>query len=109
MTASARDAVRCGGTFRLEMAVNLTMLAAVAAGGALGAVARHLVAVAMQATPGQFPWPTLAVNVVGTLVLAGVVALTLTDRGLSETTRLFLATGFCGALTTYSTFSVETI
>ncbi len=54
------------------------------------------------------PWPTLAVNVVGCLLIG--LFYTYSDRwGLSPEVRLLLTTGFCGGLTTFSTFSWETV
>ena len=86
-----------------------TAIAAVAAGGALGAVARFLVAVWIRPAPGTIPWATLSVNVAGSLVLAGLAALTLSGRPLQGPAALLVGTGFCGALTTFSTFSVEAV
>jgi CrcB protein len=77
----------------------------VVAGGMLGAPLRYLADRAVQARHGTaFPLGTLAVNAAGSLVL-GVVA----GAGLSGDARLFLATGVCGGLTTYSTFAWETL
>jgi CrcB protein len=77
----------------------------VIAGGMLGAPLRYLADRAVQARHGTaFPLGTLAVNTAGSLVL-GVVA----GAGLSGDARLFLATGVCGGLTTYSTFAWETL
>jgi len=81
----------------------------VALGGALGAVARYGVAVALPTDPhGGMPWATLAVNVAGSLLLGVIAALALSGK-LDDNLRLFVGTGFCGALTTFSTFSVEAV
>jgi CrcB protein len=75
----------------------------VALGAAVGAPLRFLTDRVMQARFGTaFPWGTLTVNVAGSFVLGLVLGLPLAP----ETVAL-LGTGFCGALTTYSTFSWE--
>lgn len=75
--------------------------------GAAGAVIRYLVARAFSGR-GRFPWAVLVVNVVGS-ALAGVVVGLASSGGMSGDIRLILVTGLCGGLTTFSTFSVETI
>ena len=74
---------------------------AVMLGGAAGTLARAGVAEALPVTPGVWPWATLIVNLVGTAILGWVVA---ADRW-----RALVGTGFCGALTTFSTFQVEIV
>jgi CrcB protein len=81
-----------------------------AAGGALGAGARHLVNVAMLAWFGPgFPWATFTVNVVGSLVMGIVVEALIPLSGASGAAwRIFLATGILGGFTTFSAFSLDT-
>ena len=82
-------------------------LAAVFAGGVAGAMARAGVAEALPAQPGHWPWATFLVNVAGALAL-GYFTTRMTERlPLSAYRRPLLGTGFCGALTTFSTVQVE--
>jgi CrcB protein len=71
---------------------------AIIAAGALGTVARYLVGRA--GAKAAWPWPVLLVNVVGSLV-AGVA--------MHTDAAVIVVTGFAGGLTTFSTFSVETV
>lgn len=81
----------------------------VALGSALGGVARYLLSGALQrGTRGSFPTGTLAVNLIGCFILGFVVQYALERPDFSPELRLFLTAGFCGAFTTFSTFSVET-
>lgn len=81
----------------------------VALGGAVGAPLRYLTDRLVQSRHDQvFPWGTLTVNVVGSLVLGVIVALS-ADGVLPASVSLLVGTGFCGALTTFSTFSFETL
>ncbi len=83
------------------------MIAALVA-GALGAVLRYGTARAFAAHPSRLPWAVLIVNVVGSLI--GGIALGLAQAGVWDADlRLIVLSGFCGGLTTFSTFSVETI
>jgi CrcB protein len=80
---------------------------AVFAGGAVGAVARALVGEALPHDAGSWPWATFAVNVAGAFIL-GLFVTRLQERvPPSAYRRPLLGTGFCGALTTFSTFQVE--
>lgn len=75
--------------------------------GALGSLARYGVGLAAKAWLGaSFPYGTLAVNLVGSFVLALIVTLALSGR-VSEELRLAIGVGFCGAFTTFSTFELE--
>jgi fluoride exporter len=81
----------------------------VIAGAAVGAPLRYLGDRAVQARHDTvFPWGTFAVNVIGSLIL-GLVTGAVTAGGASTQVQLAVGTGFCGALTTYSTFSYETL
>lgn len=79
----------------------------VGAGGFVGSVARYGLGVLAQALTLQWPWGTLAANVLGTLVI-GVMA-GLLGRGVSVSleARLLVATGFCGGFTTLSSLVYE--
>jgi fluoride exporter len=78
-------------------------------GAAVGAPARYLTDRAIQARHDTvLPWGTLAVNVLGSLVLGLLVGVGDGHRVPGSLT-LLVGTGFCGALTTYSTFSYETL
>ncbi|MGW1244547.1 fluoride efflux transporter CrcB [Streptomyces bobili] len=81
----------------------------VVAGGMVGAPLRYLTDRAVQARHDSvFPWGTFVVNIVGCAVLGLVTGAALAGAAGSDL-RLLLGTGFCGALTTYSTFSYETL
>jgi len=81
----------------------------VIAGAALGAPLRYLTDLFVQSRhDGLMPWGTLAVNVSGSLLL-GVVAGFVDATGGHDWALALVGTGFCGALTTFSTFSFETL
>lgn len=86
----------------------MKMLLVVALGGALGAVARYKTIgwVAHLAGHG-FPWGTVLVNVVGSFLMGVLVELGALKLNLSPELRAFLAVGVLGALTTFSTFSLD--
>lgn len=75
----------------------------VTAGAAVGAVIRYLVGVRFNSPGSLLPWGTWAVNVVGSLI-AGVVY----GWSTSPLVGAGVLLGFCGALTTYSAFAVDT-
>ncbi|WP_405546740.1 fluoride efflux transporter CrcB [Streptomyces phaeochromogenes] len=78
-------------------------------GGMVGAPLRYLTDRAVQSRHDTvFPWGTFAVNVVGCLIL-GMLTGAAVAGAASSHLQLLLGTGLCGALTTYSTFSFETL
>lgn len=77
-------------------------------GGALGAPARYLTDLVVQSRhSSRLPWGTLTVNVTGSLILGLAAGLASVDHAPAWVLTL-VGTGFCGALTTFSTFSFET-
>lgn len=81
----------------------------VVAGGMAGAVLRYLTDRGVQRRRDSvFPWGTFTVNVAGSLML-GVLTGAVAAGAASSRLQLLLGTGLCGALTTYSTFSYETL
>lgn len=88
-------------------AIDRREVAAVFAGGFLGAVIRYGLAEGLAAEPGEWPWATFIENVLGAFAL-GYFATRLQERlPLSAYRRPFLASGLCGALTTFSTMQLE--
>jgi CrcB protein len=86
----------------------LDVLAAVAAGGFVGALGRYELGLAWRTTgPGQFPWTTFTINVSGAFLLGLVLTLLLERVGPTRYLRPFLCVGVLGAWTTMSTFAVE--
>ncbi|MFJ2946860.1 fluoride efflux transporter CrcB [Streptomyces sp. NPDC087226] len=78
-------------------------------GAMVGAPLRYLTDRAVQSRHDSvFPWGTLTVNVTGSLVL-GLLTGAVTVGAAGPGLQMFLGTGLCGALTTYSTFSYETL
>ena len=83
-------------------------------GGLIGANARFLlVKLTSNSLPnwfkGSFLHPTLIVNIVGSFILAAFLSLASQRIQIPESVRLFLAIGFCGSFTTFSTFTLELI
>ena len=82
-------------------------LAAIFAGGIVGAIVRTGLEQALAAGPGSWPWATFLVNVVGAFALGYFVTRLQERLPTSSYRRSFLGTGVCGALTTFSTMQLE--
>jgi len=88
----------------------MTKFALVMIGGSLGALSRYAVTLlAVKLFGSRFPWGTLIVNWAGCFLIG--LAFSWAERGLIMTPslRLFFVTGYLGALTTFSTFALETV
>ncbi|HKI94126.1 MAG TPA: fluoride efflux transporter CrcB [Gemmatimonadales bacterium] len=87
----------------------IKLWAFIALGGAVGALARYGLAGLVQTGGGTFPWGTLVVNVLGSFALGFLMRYLLGSGVASPELRAALTIGFCGAFTTMSTFSYETV
>lgn len=89
--------------------MNVWVLAAVAAGGALGSVARFGLAGVFQPAGGAFPIGIMSVNIIGSFLMGVIVELSALKLNLSPELRAFLTVGVLGGFTTFSTFSLDTV
>jgi fluoride exporter len=82
----------------------------VALGGAIGSSARFAAGEAMRRIPAfaQFPWATLLINVLGSLLIGWFIRWSATDATTPQF-RAFVAIGICGGFTTFSTFAAENL
>jgi fluoride exporter len=91
-----------------EVSRRMNMVVAIALGGALGALGRHVVGSQLSRLLGtDFPWGTLTVNVVGSFVMGALVELMALKIQVSPEVRAFLTVGLLGGFTTFSAFSLE--
>ncbi|MCL5028390.1 MAG: fluoride efflux transporter CrcB [Bacteroidetes bacterium] len=82
----------------------------VSIGAAFGGAARYWVTnVVYKFLPSTLPYGTLAVNIIGSFIIGFVMFYLDKNELISPQMRILLTTGFCGGLTTFSTFSFETI
>lgn len=88
----------------------MRLILLVAAGGAVGSVARYGVGELAQRWFGSsFPWGTLAVNITGSFAMGLLLAWIMTRTQLSAELRALVATGFLGGFTTFSAFSWDVL
>jgi CrcB protein len=85
-------------------------MAIIGLGGGLGSIARYLTGLYInKLSTFQFPVGTFVANVFGCFIIGVIYGFSERYTGLSIEWRLFLATGFCGGYTTFSTFSYENL
>lgn len=79
----------------------------VMSGGAIGAVLRYGLSLALPVSEGRWPWATFAANVLGGLAMGVLAAWVLRGDNSAESLRLFVGVGVLGGFTTFSAFSLE--
>lgn len=88
--------------------MNWSIVAAVAAGGAVGSASRYLVTVMVQRIAGTgFPWWTMSVNVIGSFLMGIIVSAIALRWSLGQAGQAFLMVGVLGGFTTFSAFSLD--
>lgn len=92
---------------RVPAMMDFAELSAIACGGALGSLARVGLAQALPVSPGRWPWATFIANMIGAALLGYFVTRLQERLPISTLRRPLLATGLCGALTTFSTLQLE--
>jgi len=78
-------------------------------GGGIGCVVRYVISTLLKNQISSFPLATLIANVIACVIFAVTLVALKNLQGLSDNLRFFLLTGFCGGLSTFSTFSYETM
>jgi CrcB protein len=86
----------------------LTILVVVGCAGAVGALVRYAVSLAIPTPTGAFPWGTLVINLTGSFAIGFVLALLRERFPRGRLARPLVVTGFLGAYTTFSTYTVDT-
>lgn len=76
-------------------------------GGGLGSVSRYFMNILLRNYSLEFPFSTLAVNIIGSFILGFAIALFWSKASVHDVVKLAVTVGFCGGLTTFSTFSWE--
>ncbi|MER6459156.1 fluoride efflux transporter CrcB [Streptomyces sp. NPDC001288] len=109
MTAPEAESLRVEPSTRRrsEWRGQAPVVAVVAAGGAIGAVARYALALALPTATGGFPWATFWTNVIGCAVIGAFLVLITEGLSAHRLVRPFFGTGVLGGFTTFSTYTVD--
>jgi fluoride exporter len=91
-----------------RLTIGQAQIAVIATGGALGTLARAGMVEAIPHRGAQWPWATFTVNLAGAFILGWLLTRLAERTAPTRHWRFFVGTGFCGALTTFSTFQIET-
>jgi CrcB protein len=91
-----------------RISVGQARIAVICVGGAVGTLVRAGTAEALPHRSGEWPWATFIVNLVGAFILGWLLTRLAERTAPSRHWRFLVGTGFCGALTTFSTFQIET-
>lgn len=88
----------------------IELIVIVGCGGFIGAALRYIISLnAAKVFGADFPYGTLIANVLGAIIIGFVMKISLDTSLITPNTKLFLTTGMMGGLTTFSTFSYETV
>lgn len=88
----------------------IELIAIVGCGGFIGAALRYIISLSAAKIFGaDFPYGTLIANIIGAIIIGFVMKISLDTSLITPNTKLFLTTGMMGGLTTFSTFSYETV